>query len=105
MPRFITLSAAAQCSSETHSRAKAATASVVVTPRITRLISPAGRLANALAIVAPLLVERRPRQHLVDQAAALGFCRGEDHARARQQQRLAEADQRRRAARRRPMRA
>src|SRR4029079_18016862 len=51
LSRFITLSAAVQCSSETHSRAKAATASVVVTPRITRLISRAGRFARERAIL------------------------------------------------------
>ena len=41
LPLFITLSAAAQCSSEHQSRAKAETASVVDTPLITRLTSPA----------------------------------------------------------------
>lgn len=41
LPLFITLSAAAQCSSEHQSRAKAETASVVCTPLITRLTSPA----------------------------------------------------------------
>ncbi len=103
LSRFITLSAAAQCSSETHSRAKAATASVVVTPRITRLISPAGRCANALAILRHSVVEGRAR----DQRGRPGRCRSASAAvritaRARQQQRPAVADQRRRAARHRP---
>lgn len=49
--RCITWSAAAQCSSDTHSRAKAATASVVGTPRITRLTSPAGTVASNWAVM------------------------------------------------------
>ena len=47
--RFITRSAAAQCSSDTHSEAKAATASLAGTPDMTRLMWPAGRFASARA--------------------------------------------------------
>ena len=103
---FVTiLSAAAQCSSDTHSRAKAATASVVGTPRITRLTSPAGARGQRPADRPPLLIERSARQNLVDQPDALGFGGVDDPPGARQQQRLAVADQSRPAARRRPTRA
>lgn len=91
--RFIARSAAAQCSSDTHSLANAATASVVGTPRITRLTSPAGAAASDRPI-ARHCSSKFARAHLVDQPDPLGFGRVDDATSARQQQRLAVADQR-----------
>ena len=78
----------------THSRAKAATASVVVTPRITRLISPAGRWASALASRAPFRVEGFARDNRWSTSPALWASWAvRIMPGARKEQRLAEADQ------------
>ena len=94
LARFITRSAAAQCSSDTHSSANASMASMGVTPAITRLIRPAGRLANDRASVRHSSSNEARGHHPVDQPPPFGLVRGEHGAGSREQQCLALADQR-----------
>ena len=95
LSRFITLSAAAQCSSDTHNRAKAATASVVVTPSH-HALDLAGRTAGQRPGRSPASPSSKDARGNSWSTSPMRSASAASRisARARKQQRLAEADQR-----------